>query len=131
MNHSWGGGNPTAISHIYESFTYDPATQGAIISLDYSEDNITNNFSGIVGGGINLRQNGDNFYYQFENLNNQQWQTRTALSIKATAFFAADGQHPGQLPDFSATGAPIKFGYVRSNTIPASNRSITALIIGE
>jgi RHS repeat-associated protein len=118
MNHAWGGDNPTAVSHTYEPFTYNPATQGAIISLDYSEDNITNSFNGIVGGGINLRQNGDNFYYQFESLNNQQWQTRTALSIKATDFFAADGQHPGKIPDFSLTGAPIQFGYVRSNTIP-------------
>jgi len=131
MNHSWGSSNPTVMFHTYEAFTWDPATQVAIHSLNYSEDEITEPFSGLLGRGIIVVQDivvnnvvvekGAVFQYQPDaGFNNLDWQNFTKTGIKAENFIYFETRlNPPRLnPDFSASGSPLKFGYVRSQTIP-------------
>jgi len=43
---------------------------------------------------------------------NTAWETRERLGLRATDFVNASGNHP----DFSPSGAPVSFGYLRSNS---------------
>jgi|SRR5271157_497938 len=122
MTFSWGGpGEAThvTVDNMYNLYTYDPKTQGAIGSINYSEDGIiiSSTFSPPgVGRGMDIFQDGvvyrtfqpgDGFY----GLTNTTWTTFTLLNLTAANFGSATGTHP----NFSATGDPMQFGYLRSN----------------
>jgi hypothetical protein len=123
MTHTWGNGVQGAVFHLNKNAVYDPSTQGAIESLDYSADVIGfNTSSGVFGDGLLLQQDGRLFISQFTAVRfPSSWQTKSASDLTSSSFLSLDG---GAAPDFSATGDRIAFGYIRTNTIPGAGTTI-------
>ena len=99
--------------HSYLPGTYDPTTEGAILSIDYREDAIM--ISGGGGGqaaGPALRQGGLIYIYHFSTPE-AYWTTHTLLGMTAEDFVMKG--YPTLHPDFSGGGAPIEFGFWRGN----------------
>jgi hypothetical protein len=118
---------------------WDPATQGPIVRLDYSEDaRLVNGFGGGQAIGPAIRQGGN--YYRLPGSatgTNTNWFTLSLGSLSASQFikvnpFAAcnNDSDPSSHPDFSANGFPIEFGFVRANSQidPFGAYDITAAI---
>ncbi len=114
-----GENNPTQINvlHVFTGGGWDPATDGPLAHIDYAEDQIEYDppFDGAaIGTRFALVQDGvtylaginppDNAY------RNTAWQTTRVVNLTPDDFVPAPG------PDFSADGAPMTFGYTRSNT---------------
>lgn len=106
---------------------YEPASQGAIVSLTWSIDaRLTQ------GGGdgqalwLALKQ-GQLIFVADGHVTGSSgaWNTFGGASIVASAFSRLDGQ--GGLPDFSTSGAPIRFGFVNGNTTTGGTYSTAAL----
>jgi len=101
--------------HLHADAIYDPAALGAILNLDYTED--YRHFSGpslgqlagpsLVQDGIAYRTDG------FVTPSPSAWVTQTVFSLAASDFFRIDGL--AGTPNFSITGDPIQFGFVRGN----------------
>jgi hypothetical protein len=106
------------VFHKYLSGTYDPGIQGAIASIDYSEDSIM--FSGFGEGQASspaLIQAGVVYYYPLYLLTNQSnWTTQTISGLTAADFSSVPWIAPLTHPDFSVAGDPIVFGFQRSNS---------------
>lgn len=119
--------------YLAPSSTYDPATQGPICCLDYSEDVkfVSTTVPAVVGQatGPALLQNGK-FYIANGQLttgeDTTQWKRLTRTCLKETDFHlvpGCDASHPctnsnfidSTSPNFS-TGAPIQFGFFRANS---------------
>ena len=111
--------------HINESASYDPSTQGAIQSIDYSEsartfDTEFNTFGGKSGPAI--RQNGNFYIFSFQNTRSidevadptpSPWITIAFPGIQQNNFRLVTGPNTfdsTQHPDFSAAGGEIHFG---------------------
>ncbi len=96
---------------------YDPVTQGAIASVDWTIDA---RFVGgsTAGGGqaimLGLKQ-GVIIYYADYDLTgfSGAWNTFSATGLTSTSFSRIDGA--AGTPDFSSSGAPIRFGFITSN----------------
>src|SRR5262249_55714009 len=89
--------------------TYDPSTQGAISTIDYSEDAIL--FSGGgdgEGSGVAIKQAGVIYYAGYHVTPESTWTHHAYAGLTADDF--AQG---GNRPDFSSNGAPIQFGFIR------------------
>ena len=107
--------------------TYDPAEQGAIDYIDYSEAQrilSPSSAGGEVGWSFALIQNGRRYNAfpgppAFANLN---WATNGLCELRA-----ADFGPPGNNPDFSAGGAKISFAYVRSNSNTSEINTATSV----
>lgn len=112
-------------AHIYTPFTYDPAVSGAIGSLTYAEDAACT--SGCFGDGQSTGPalvQGGNFYILSSSSvvtgPGLAWLPHTLNALTAadfglvnvTQFTIFDNT---QHPDFSASGAPIQFGFFRGN----------------
>lgn len=107
---------------------HDPATDGAIASIDYAEDRILIYCAFACDGqntGPAVRQDGEVYvaiagntsYYDV----NGVWGGLTASGLTATSFGHVDAGVPGMLdptvhPDFSAAGAPLEIGFFRWTT---------------
>lgn len=108
--------------HVYTAFTYDPQASGAITALDVSEQH---RVFGLGPGGmfppalllnVNfvLVQDGRTHWLATGATPVTQedvWTTITWTGLTAMDFTAVGGV----FPDFSASGAPIQFGYLRSS----------------
>lgn len=121
--HAWSSGQPTIDISINKNYTYTPATDGPIFSIDFSQDLINNPFFGVVGSGIGIEQDND-YYIAAIGFNNQQWFTSTIPNIRANDFVHIRNSvtglnEPTKKPDFSLNGAPIRFGYERGTIIPS------------
>ena len=111
-----GEGNPTQISvtHTYTGDSYDPS-QGAIDHLVWSEDQIIFDppFDGAAVGTLALVFQDDQTFSASINdgnvYTNTDWQ-RVTVELRRSDFAPAPG------PNFTASGAPITFGILRSNT---------------
>ncbi len=114
-----GENNPTqiAVLHTFTGGGWDPAVDGPLSHIDYAEDQIEFEppFDGAaIGTRFAVVQDGvtylaginppDNAY------RNTDWQTTRVVNLAPEDFVPAPG------PDFSADGAPMTFGYARSNT---------------
>jgi len=118
--------SPTTFSalwlfNIYDAAGYDPATQGAILSIDYGEDSIYlggQNDLGVPLGTSNgahavsiaLVQNGILYTSTAYLANSESWTSRAFTGLGAGDFFRADGAAGS--PDFSSTGAPMQLGFL-------------------
>jgi hypothetical protein len=114
MQHIFTGASLMAVFHAYGAVTYNPATQGAIDHINYSEDQIVIDppFVGAaVGTGFTLTQGGIRYSIVMNPpggaFTNLAWQKSSRVDLKAADF-------PGI--NFSAAGGPITFGYFRSNS---------------
>jgi hypothetical protein len=103
------------VFHIRNDAVFDPATEGAITSVAYSEDT----FTGIsqIGGGLALQQNGILYFGGYRHDSSTSWVTYIRSSLTAADFrtFVSETLHP----DFSSSGAPITFGFFRANSVDA------------
>lgn len=128
------GGNPgsyqfircnftaTAWLHVFAAYTansYTPSVLGAIDSIDYSEDR--RNFPEVaafrdVNDSFALTQGGKLYVHAFSNIATATtfWENQTATGLQA-ADFDEWGAATGS-PDFSASGGPIQFGYLRGSS---------------
>ena len=107
-----------------EDFTIHPATVGGITQIQYSFD-AKRGDSNAVGNaqafGLAIRQNGIHYYNYYAN-SLTSWNTYSDSDLTASEFAVYGGDFDeatlgGFLtPDFSATGAPITFGYMRMNS---------------
>src|SRR5262249_24446638 len=98
---------------------YDPSVSGPLSSLTYSFDFRTfsgNSASEQVGVGLLVKQ-GENYYVSgYQSVGQTGWQTGSTTS--ASSFFMVYGSGPA-VPDFSAAGAPLGFGYYTADSSTA------------
>ncbi len=122
-----GEDNPTQISvlHIFTGGGWDPATAGPLAHIDYAEDQIEYDppFDGAaIGTRFAVVQDGVTYLAEINPpdnaFDNTDWRTTRVVNLTPGDFVPAPG------PDFSADGAPMSFGYSRSNTSRGS-REIT------
>ena len=136
-----GGGNPgnQLITHTHingncgvifgfgfkTDRSWDPATQGAITALTYSEDaRLVDGFGGGQAIGPAIRQGGNYFRLPGSATGtNADWFTLSLGEISASQFVKVNpdagcgaDSDPSSHPDFSGSGAPIEFGFVRANS---------------
>lgn len=96
--------------HLFNDFTYVPAISGPLTDLSFTID--TRYVDGLQAYGFMVTQ-GSNLWAVGYYLNTDSWQT-TVLTPTA-ADFTPFNNGPA-LPDFSAAGAPIKFGFYSGNS---------------
>lgn len=105
--------------HVYLPGSFDPATDGAIASISYAMDGISiNATAGAVGYSPLLIQN-DTAYvaFGFSPLNAAGWQSMSFNDLSSADFFGIinNGFDFSAHPDFTASGAPLVFGFASSN----------------
>jgi sugar lactone lactonase YvrE len=102
---------------------YDPQVHGAIDSIDYSEDDILISGGGhSQGANLALIQGGQVYIGPSHAISDVAWTTHQDLQLHQSDFNAVDpaalggsGVDTTKHPDFSQSGAPIEFGFARSN----------------
>ena len=109
--HNWGPGF-VSYTHLYAPMGYDPSTQGAISSIDFTYDFITEAVTNPVTGGVSTSffvTQGANrwFVNSLTVLAGSSWQTSALSGIAASDLSGID---------FSASGSLIAFGYQTSNS---------------
>lgn len=97
---------------------YEPATQGAIVSIDWSIEArfVTGSFFG-AGQGIAfaLKQGTVIYFADYTTTGSSgAWIENSASGLTAANFSRLDGATG--TPDFSTAGAPIRFGFLASNS---------------
>lgn len=129
--------SPTAFAAVWSAqfrsgATYDPAFQGPIGSIDYSE--LAQAVSHVNLGqsaGLAIRQGGQVFVVQVGVTPDATFTRKERKAIKANDFglMTAGGFPGGAKPDFSAPG-PIEFGFVRGNStsLGTAGYTLTAAI---
>lgn len=112
--------------HKYSGLSYDPQTQGAIVSIDYSEDTIM--FEGYetyprTNTGPALWQNGQIYFAWGLEAFQTSWTTQSLMSLQEDDF----GKHwsSSEHPDFSESGGIIEFGFYRFSAVPNSGGFIS------
>jgi hypothetical protein len=124
------GGGPFSNSvfgfHARVAALWNPAVDGPIVSLDYSEDAYRFAGSGVQANGIALRQGGVIYYGpgSVTPATTGVWQPYAWAGLVASNF---DALAPGvQNPDFSAAGGTIQFGFFRANSTSTGGGGGTA-----
>ena len=127
MEHFIPGVASIEVFHQFNAALFLPAAQGPIEFVNYSEDRIEFDppFSGAAVGALPaLTQDGIVYQGPISNFTNTSWQNLLLTNLTAADFDDGAGGHP----DFSATGGPIQFGYIRRNSSqnPSSTNTITS-----
>ena len=118
-----GGYTYLNVYHVSNSFTYNPATQGDILSLDFSIDYKTDGST--VGQGFVVAQGGNVWYGSYIAIaSSGQWLSRGSSGPLTALDF--QGFFDAARPDFSANGAPITFGYNTANSSTLYGYSTTS-----
>ena len=120
----------SVLAGFYENVNavYDPGTQGAITSIDYSEDGIM--YTGFGNGqttGPALIQNGKVYYYLNHDshsglyANSRTWSRISEVGATEADFVTfCEGFRCinwDDNPDFSENGSPIRFGFYRHDSL--------------
>jgi hypothetical protein len=122
ITHTLPANSSIWIAYIYLQGVYDPKIGGAIDHIDYSEDQIEFSppFSGAaIGWAMFIVQDGRIFSATSSSdaFTNLSWKRAKLSGLTAADFSNANIPDGGSIhPDFSTSGAPIAFGFVRSNT---------------
>jgi hypothetical protein len=116
------GGSAITVFHLFDQ-EYDPA-DGAITHFNYSEDRIQYDPpfpSAVIGGGLFVVQNGIRYTFPLTSgggtFASLSWERARIDDLGETSFAAG--------LDFSENGAPIQFGFYRSNSHGESSEAIT------
>lgn len=113
------GTRPAQVALVHEraGATYDPQTQGAVVTIGFAFDAKTLSDPGYGGQSASLAVIQDDVVYcgPFFANGSAAWLGTSHTDLVATDFtvFMGVGQ-----PDFSATGSTLRFGLVTSNTNP-------------
>ncbi len=111
-------GNRTTVTAVLikNAATYAPMVAGPIASIDYKEEYLNGSANNGPLSGAALEQGGVLFRQMpGQPLAQLAWAPLATKNLRATDFQQVDGvAHP----DFSASGAPIQFGFFRQNTTP-------------
>ncbi|MBN8281453.1 MAG: hypothetical protein J0M16_12660 [Gammaproteobacteria bacterium] len=122
--HVYGLGS-IIVGYLRNAATFDPSVSGSIVSLAYSYDTQRLQLNtGAVAYTPVIFQN--NTWYglpAYDTTTNQAWTSFGLSGLTAASFIARVGSGPAA-PDFSATGAPMVFGYLSANT--NTNAAVTA-----
>ena len=113
-------GGSFKVAHL-SSFIYAPSTQGGIVTIDYAFDLTDFGGTGSVAYDLILRQDGT-FYDGPGTLsaNSPGWVANGDVGLTENEFALVIGT--GTL-DFSASGAPITFGYMTANSATVGQRT--------
>jgi hypothetical protein len=112
-----------AVTHIYTAVTYDPSVQGAITLLNYREAGIILSFPWAEAFSTTrpvVMQDGTVYstpqFVRFiaEN-SSHDWETKYLIGLTADDFSPLGGPET-EHPDFSTSGEPIQFGFIRLNS---------------
>jgi len=125
MTHVLPASTSIGVAHRFLGASYDPASQGAIDSLDYTEDHIELSppFTGAaIGATPALFQGGTWFFGPDLTFSNLTWQ-----SVVLTGLTASDFSAGGSNPDFSAAGDMLYFGFWRSNSNSSTTTGYTTV----
>ena len=106
------------VVHAKELATYEPASQGAIYTIDFEEDCFG------VGSNLLLEQGERRYIAPGSNCNVfETWSApRLGSSLTVPDFKPLDGPDCAaneSCPDFSASAAPLRFGFVRGIALSA------------
>jgi len=118
----------SVVAHLNDSAVYDPATQGAITSIDFSFDNMEFSNYG-VGYSVLLSQNGTDYIAFVPGLDdavNPPFWTHVSHT-GVNAFELWDTRNNFTHPDFSGTAAAIRFGYYTSNVGDLFHESLSGI----
>lgn len=102
-------------ANFYEALSYNPVIGGPLTDLSFSID--SRFIDGLNALGFAVRQNGSVWGIGYWT-NTSSWQTYSITPVASDYFLNPFNiPTPGQpaLPDFSATGAPITFGFYTGN----------------
>lgn len=113
------GAGSAAVFHMSQTAVYDPQSQGAINVIDYAEDCI--DFSGdlvYAESSTAIEQDGRRFVSNTDGACSKSAWTgapgRASLRAQDFRLFGGPACPTGaSCPDFSASGAPLRFGYWR------------------
>lgn len=115
--HDFSGGSGTIfVFHGYTGQTYTPSIQGAILSLDYSEDSISPD-NHLIGARTALLQDGVVYSYAGSSgmdFDSDSWITQAIPGIVASNYIEGT-------PDFTSAGSEITFGFLRGNSTGTNN----------
>lgn len=123
------GSGLSRVLHLSVSSTYDPQVQGAISVVDYAEDCAVFSASDVnyVESSIVIEQGGRRYISDLPRIlcTSREWAASARPGLRQQDFMQVDGPpcNVGEAcPDFTATGAPIRFGYERiSLTTPGGS----------
>jgi len=120
------------VLHTFQPVMYDPASQGQIYVIDFTEDRIllTDLTQVSVAAVPLIEQNGRHYtasdpapFFQ-----RTVWRSRSLAGLMAADFALADGPSctAGEsCPDFSASGPPIRFGFARYSISSAGRAAVS------
>jgi len=121
------GPSSLQVMHTAQTKTYDPATQGAIYVIDYAEDcmvpsNTTSTY--LVDSRLLVEQAGRRYTTSgFSYCTTNSWNALPPQStLGVQDFVLLDGLACGageSCPDFSASAAPLRFGFMRESQAKA------------
>jgi len=142
VEHAYGGSGSGSIlsGHVFSSI-YDPAALGAIGSLHFEFDlNLFNGgesngvaYGALLTQGMSVYTAGQVLKCEPEGASNPScasttlnvWTEHDLGSFTAMNFSKASGAGP-MMPDFSASGLPIQFGFYAANGTGGPNRTSTS-----
>lgn len=109
---TWPNSVRIPILHSSLRSTYDPAVQGAILVVDYRQECVAPEGANpsFLYARLMLEQGGQTFWAAQSQLCNDGWAASSLRAQRADEFTLPSGA-PGS-PDFSASGAPIRFGFI-------------------
>jgi hypothetical protein len=102
------------VAHLYYGFSYNPSINGAIISIGYRYD--LRHFTpdkGAVAYRLALFQNGKFYAGPIDQIYNDKWEPFSGTNLTAADFTEIGGAGK---PDFSSSGALIRFGFISANS---------------
>lgn len=119
------GASSISVYHTLASPTYEPSVQGPIYVIDAGMDCDDMRSAAAVSARALLEQAGRRFTTSVSFKCGADWKQSAVLGLRAEDFTLVDGPACGSTetcPDFSARGAPIRFGF----RTRASNSSTAA-----
>jgi hypothetical protein len=107
------------VAHLNNLAIYDPASQGAIASINYSYDlrHYDPPSNQAVAYSLLILQNGIYYATSVDNIFTDSWQQFPHTNVTASMFTRLSKKGPMN-PDFSCSGKKIQFGFRSGNSNP-------------
>ena len=112
-------------AHFNALATWDPQARGPIATVDFLEEaSLLQGFGDGQATGLAIRQNGMVYIRQAGITPDTAWTPKESLNVPASGVVEIfdGGSNGASHPDFSASGAPLEFGFYRADsTSPGAN----------